>query len=174
MPGLDASVAKKPSVRQVKGAGAIKDAKNAIALLQADHREVDRLFESFGRSKSAADRQTLAKKICQALRLHTRIEEEIFYPAFLEATGNREMHNEALVEHQGVRRLIEEIESSVAGDPLFDARITVLCEMIEHHVEEEEGSDGMFTQARRSKMDLTSLGVLLEVRKQELARGTHD
>jgi hypothetical protein len=83
------------------------------------------------------------------------------------------MHNEAVVEHQAATRLIEEIENSIAGDPLFDARITVLSEMIQHHVHEEERCNGRFTQARLSKMNLNALGVLLEARKQELAREPH-
>ena len=159
-----------PSVRQVKRAAGIKEPSNAIRLLKADHREVEKLFKSFKKSAVTSEKQSLAKQICEALKVHTRIEEEIFYPAFLEATGNDELHNEAIVEHQGAKRLIEEIESSVAGDPLFDARVKVLSEMIKHHVKEEERFNGMFMKARIAGLDLRSLGILIEARKHELTR----
>ncbi len=172
MPKSKRPVAKQPSVRQVKRAAGITEPRNAIQLLKADHREVEGLFKAFKSSKSAAEKQGLAKKICEALKIHTRIEEEIFYPAFIEATRNEELHNEALVEHQGAKRLIEEIEGSAGGDPLFDARVKVLSEMIKHHVKEEERFSGMFTKARMAGMDLRALGILLEARKQELTRPT--
>jgi len=170
MPKSNRSVAKQPSVRQVKRAAGITEPKSAIQLLKADHREVEGLFKAFKSSKSTGEKQGLAKKICEALKVHTRIEEEIFYPAFIEATGNEDLHNEALVEHQGAKRLIEEIEGSAGGDPLFDARVKVLSEMIKHHVKEEERFSGMFTKARMAGMDLRALGILLEARKQELTR----
>jgi hemerythrin superfamily protein len=170
MPRTSASAGNRPSVRQTKKAAGIKEPKSAIVLLKADHREVEGLFKSFKRSESDAERQSLAKRICSALKLHMRLEEEIFYPAFIKATGDQELHNEALVEHDGAKKLIKEIESSVAGDPLFDARITVLSEMIKHHVKEEERFSGMFTKARIAGMDLRALGILLEARKQELQR----
>jgi hypothetical protein len=170
MPRNNGSTRKRPGVREVKNAAGIKEPKSAIVLLKADHREVEGLFKSFKNAKSAAEKQALAKKICAALKLHTRIEEEIFYPAFIQATGDEDLHNEALVEHDGAKKLIKEIESSVAGDPLFDARITVLSEMIKHHVKEEERFSGMFTKARIAGMDLRALGILLEARKRELSR----
>ena len=169
MPRNKGSVSKRPSVREVKQAAGIKEPQNAIVLLKADHRDVEGLFKSFKNAKSTAEKQSLAKTICTALKLHTRIEEEIFYPAFIEATGDKDLHNEALVEHHGAKRLIEEIESSTADDPLFDARVKVLSEMIKHHVKEEERFNGMFTRARLARMDLRALGILLEARKKELA-----
>jgi hypothetical protein len=169
MPRKKAPVSKQPSVRQVKRAAGIENEKNAIVLLKADHREAEQLFKSFKRSKSAAEKQAIARRVCQALKLHMRLEEEIFYPAFIEATGNKELHGEALVEHEGAKKLIEEIERSVAGDPLFEARVKVLSEMIKHHVKEEERFAGMFARARIARMDLRALGILLEARKQELS-----
>ena len=173
MPRNNGRVEKRPGVRQVKQSAGINESQSAISLLKADHREVEGLFKSFKSAKSAAEKESLAKKICTALKLHTRIEEEIFYPAFIEATGDKELHNEALVEHEGAKRLIEEIENSGAADPLFDARIKVLSEMIKHHVKEEERFNGMFTKARIARMDLRALGILLEARKQELSSGPH-
>ncbi len=169
MPRDNGSTRKRPSVRQVQRAAGIKNPRNAIMILKADHREVEGLFKSFKSSESVSEKQVLAKKICTALNVHTRIEEEIFYPAFIKATGDKEIHSEALVEPQGAKRLIEDIEKSIAGDPLFDAKVTVLSEMIKHHVKEEERFNGMFIKARIARMDLRALGILLEVRKQELA-----
>ena len=172
MPRINGAAKKPPSVRHVKRAAGIDEPRSAIVLLKADHREVEGLFKSFKKSKSAQEKQSLARKICTELKIHTRIEEEIFYPAFIKATGDEDLHNEALVEHQGAKRLIEEIEHSAAGDPLFEARVAVLSEMIKHHVKEEERFSGMFTKARIARMDLRALGILLEARKRELAGET--
>jgi hypothetical protein len=145
--------------------------KDAIALLKADHREVDGWFKQFKRTKSVARRRKLAERICQALRIHTTIEEEIFYPAFLAATQDREMHHEAQVEHAGAKRLIAEIEATHAGDDYYDARVSVLSEMIKHHVKEEEQPGGMFAEARKSDMDLDDIGQQLQERKRQLKNG---
>jgi hypothetical protein len=161
---------KLPGVRQIRRAAGITEPKSAIALLKADHREVEGFFKAYKRSESAAEKQILAKKISDALKMHTRIEEEIFYPAFLKATSEESIHDEALVEHDGAKKLVAEIEESAPGDRMLDARVTVLSEMIKHHVREEEGFGGMFSKARRAKMDLMALGALLEARKQELTR----
>jgi hypothetical protein len=160
---------KQPSTRHVKRAAGIKEPRHAIALLKADHREVEGLFKAFKKSESGSEKQTLAKKICDALTVHMRIEEETFYPVYVEATGDEELNNEAIVEHQSAKTLIQEIAQSVAGDPLFDARVKVLSEMIKHHVKEEERFGGMFMKARMARMDLSALGILLAARKQELA-----
>jgi len=167
---VDGSRAKRRSVRQVKRAAGIEEPQDAVRFLRADHRRVEGLFKAFARSDSPADRQSLAKEICAALKIHTQLEEEIFYPAFIQATGNSELLNEALVEHEAAKRLIEKIEETAAGDPLFDARVKVLAEMIKHHVKEEERFNGMFTKARLARLDLRALGILLEARKQELSR----
>src|SRR5262245_15703908 len=126
MPARKAS--KPPSVRQLRKAAGIDEPKSAIVLLKADHRDVEKLFKSFQQSKSAAEKQSLAEQICDSLKIHTRVEEEIFYPAFLEATSDKALHSEALVEHDGAKKLIEEIERSAGADPLFDARVKVLSE----------------------------------------------
>jgi hypothetical protein len=106
--------------------------------------------------------------ICQALEVHTQIEEEIFYPAFLEATDDKDMHHDAEVEHSGAKKLIAEIEASGPEDDYYDAKVKVLSEMIKHHVNEEEQRGGMFTAARRSDMDLQALCERLAARKREL------
>jgi hypothetical protein len=141
---------------------------DAIAILKADHRQVEGWFEQFSKSRSKARKQQLAGQICAALRVHTTIEEEIFYPAFLAATADKDMHHEAVVEHDGAKNLIAEIEDMQAGDDYFDAKVTVLSEMIKHHVKEEEQTGGMFAEARKSDMDLKALGDLLRARKSAL------
>jgi hemerythrin superfamily protein len=141
---------------------------DAISLLKADHNEVKKWFGEFEKTRSDSRKQQLAQQICTALKAHTTIEEEIFYPAFLEATDDKDIHHEAEVEHEGAKKLIEEIEAAGPDDDYFDARISVLSEMIKHHVNEEEKRGGMFAKARGSDMDLEALGEQLRQRKQEL------
>jgi hypothetical protein len=136
--------------------------------LKADHREVERMFSEFESARSHDRKSDLAARICSALRVHTTIEEEIFYPAYLEATQDTEIHHEAEIEHEGAKRLIDEIQSTGPDDDHFEARISVLQEMVRHHVKEEERSTGMFGKARSSDMDLRALGRQLEERKLEL------
>jgi hemerythrin superfamily protein len=141
---------------------------DAIALLKADHRQVEQWFAQFEKTSSQAKKQQLANNICDALTVHTTVEEEIFYPAFIEATGDKDTHHEAVVEHAGAKKLIAEIQRMSAGDDYFDAKITVLSEMIKHHVKEEEQPGGMFAEARKSSMDLRVLGERLLARKNAL------
>jgi len=153
------------SSRSARSSGRSKD---AIALLKADHRQVEEWFEQFEKARDDNRKQTLAVKICNALKVHTTIEEEIFYPAFLEATDDTEIHHEAEVEHNGAKKLIAEIEASSPDDDYFDAKVKVLSEMIKHHVKEEEQPGGMFAQARKSEMDLDALGEQMAARKAQL------
>jgi hemerythrin superfamily protein len=141
---------------------------DAIALLKADHRQVEKWFKEFETARSAKRKQQLATAICGALTVHTEIEEEIFYPAFLKATKDKDLHHEAIVEHDGAKKLIAEIERSSPSDDYFDSKVHVLSEMIKHHVKEEEQADGMFAEAKKSNMDLLALGRELLRRKQEL------
>ncbi len=146
--------------------------KDAIALLEADHKEVKALFEKFeGLSdRSKVGKKTLADQICDALTVHTQIEEEIFYPAVRAAIKDDDIMDEALVEHAGAKDLIAQIAAIDPGDELYDAKVKVLSEQIDHHVEEEEGE--MFPKARKSGLDLVALGEQMEARKAEL-QGTH-
>ena len=141
---------------------------DAIALLKADHREVERAFGEFESTRSDDRKRELAQHICLALRTHAAIEEEIFYPAFLEATDETDIHHEAEIEHEGAKHLIDEIEAAGPEDDHFEARISVLQEMIRHHVKEEEKRGGMFSKAQSSSMDLQALGQQLQERKLEL------
>jgi hemerythrin superfamily protein len=140
---------------------------DAIALLKADHRQVEEWFEQFEKARDDNRKQTLATKICNALKVHTVIEEEIFYPAFLEATEDKDIHHEAEIEHEGAKQLIAKIEASSPDDDYFDSKVKVLSEMIKHHVKEEEQRGGMFSKARGSDMDLVELGEQLKRRKAE-------
>jgi hemerythrin HHE cation binding domain-containing protein len=144
---------------------------DAIALLKADHRQVEGWFEEFESARADTKKKSLATNICQALKVHTTIEEEIFYPAFLEATEEEDIHHEAEVEHAGAKQLIAQIEAIGPDDEYYDAKVKVLSEMIKHHVKEEEQRDGMFAKARQSDMDLKALGESLSARKAELMSG---
>jgi hypothetical protein len=154
---------KAASRRRSPAAGA-----DAITLLKADHRQVEEWFDQFESTRSDDRKQKLAAQICQALEVHTQIEHEIFYPAFLEATEEEDIHHEAEVEHDSAKKLIAEIQKSSPQDDYFDAKVKVLSEMIKHHVNEEEKREGMFAEAKKSDMDLDALGEQLAARKQEL------
>ena len=157
--------AKKTAATRRRASPASQD---AIALLKADHRQVEEWFEQFESTRSDDRKKKLAGQICQALEVHTQIEAEIFYPAFLEATEEEDIHHEAEVEHDSAKKLIAEIEGSGPDDEYYDAKVKVLSEMIKHHVNEEEQRGGMFAKARESDMDLKALGEQLAARKQEL------
>jgi hemerythrin superfamily protein len=142
---------------------------DAVALLKADHKQVKEWFEEFEGARSEKKKKLLATNICNALIAHTTIEEEIFYPAFLAATKDKDMHHEAIVEHDGAKKLIFEIKASEPSDEYYDSKVHVLSEMIKHHVKEEEQKDGMFDEARSArKMDLDTLGVEMSERKDQL------
>jgi hypothetical protein len=141
---------------------------DAVALLKADHRQVSKWFGEFENAKSSTVKAKLAKEICQALMVHTQIEEEIFYPAFLAMTKDKDMHHEAEVEHLCAKQLIAEIAGSGPSDDYFDSKVHVLSEMIKHHVKEEEQPGGMFAEAKKSTMDLKELGAELLVLKRTL------
>jgi hypothetical protein len=160
---------------KTKGKSKKSSKQDAIALLKADHRQVDEWFKQFEKTESGSRKLELATKITDALTVHTTIEEEIFYPAFLEATEDKDLHHEAEVEHKGAKNLIAEIRASGLNDDYFDAKVKVLSEMIKHHVKEEEQPGGMFAEARKSDMDLAALGEEMAARKAELEGGAdHD
>jgi hemerythrin superfamily protein len=145
-------------------------APDAIKLLMADHKEVHTLFQQYKTlckaEASADERQPVADEICAMLTVHASVEEEIFYPAAREAGVDSALLDEAEVEHGTAKDLIAQLQSMDADEELFDARVTVLGEYIDHHVKEEEGE--MFPACRKAKMDLAALGRALEARKTEL------
>ncbi|HLV77357.1 MAG TPA: hemerythrin domain-containing protein [Marinobacter sp.] len=143
---------------------------NAIELLKQDHENVKKAFKEFQELGPQAykTKKSLAEKICKELTIHTQIEEEIFYPAFRKAvTGEEGLLNEAKVEHDSAKTLIREIQKMDAEEKLFDAKVTVLGEYVEHHIKEEEQE--MFPLMRKTKVDLDALGEELEQRKEKLA-----
>lgn len=143
---------------------------DAIALLKADHREVEDLFEQFEKSRSQSKKAQIVEQICTDLIIHTMIEEEVFYPAFRGKVEDRIL-DEAYVEHDGAKVLIAELLDSAPDAPFYDAKVKVLSEEIKHHVKEEERpSTGMFAQARASDADMDRLGEQLRIRKEQLKR----
>ena len=141
---------------------------DAIALLKEDHRKVEKLFEEFESAKGDGRKEKLARQICLELSVHASIEEEIFYPA-CQGSVEEDLLKESYVEHDAAKLLIAEIEAGNGKtDEFFDSKVKVLQEEIEHHVEEEEKSGGVFAQARKGKMDLDALGEQLAARKKEL------
>ena len=141
---------------------------DAIALLTQDHKNVKALFEQYDSlsDRSRASKKKLATQICLELTKHATAEEEIFYPAVREATGDDDLVDEATVEHASAKELIAQILSMNPDEDLYDAKVKVLSEQIEHHVGEEEGD--MFPKARKAKLDLGALGEAIEARKAEI------
>lgn len=141
---------------------------DAIALLKEDHRTVEKLFKDFESAKGDGRKEKLARQICLELTVHTKIEEEIFYPA-CEGKIEEDMLKEAKVEHDSAKLLMAEIEGGNGqSDDFFDAKVQVLSEQIEHHVEEEEGE--LFKEVRKADIDLKALGQQMTERKQELLK----
>jgi len=144
-------------------------ATDAIAILIEDHKAVKKLFKTYkslvDESASEAKKRETARQICHALKIHAEVEEEIFYPAVRAALDDDDMMDEATVEHMSAKELIGQIEAMSPGDELYDAKVTVLGEYINHHVGEEEGE--MFPKARKA-VDVKSLGEAIEQRKMEL------
>lgn len=145
--------------------------KDACDLLDADHKAVKKMFNEFeklteSRGNTRQKKRMLADQICQELTVHAQIEEEIFYPAIRKAIKDELMMAEAEVEHMSAKDLIAQIQEMEAGDALFDAKVMVLGEYIDHHVKEERNE--MFPKARASKVDLVKMRDALQARKEEL------
>jgi len=146
-----------------------KTVTNAIELLKADHRAVEELFAKYETTRGSATKAKLAQQICLELSIHATIEEEIFYPAVRGAVDD-DMMDEAYVEHDGAKMLIAELMEGDVGDDFYDAKVKVLSEEIKHHVKEEEGRDGIFSQAKKAGADMEALGEMLAARKAELKK----
>ena len=145
--------------------------KDAIQWLMADHRAVKSLFKQYDKlvkkPEAAEQKQELAQQICAMLGVHTTVEEELFYPAARAVLGKDEaLVDEAAVEHASAKDLIRQIEDASPDDPMFDARVKVLGEYIDHHVKEEETE--MFPKVRKTELDLRGLGAEMAERKAEL------
>lgn len=141
---------------------------DAIALLKNDHRVVEDLFKKFQNASGTDRKWAIAQQICNELKIHAQIEEEIFYPA-CQGKIDDDLYHEAYVEHDGAKVLINDIMANGTQDEFFEAKVTVLCEEITHHVKEEEmPSEGMFSQARAAGIDMVALRDQLMARKEEL------
>jgi hypothetical protein len=143
---------------------------DATRLLAGDHRQVHDLFDDYRKLAEAGasgdERGPLAEEICTLLTVHAALEEEIFYPAARAAGVAASLLDEAEVEHASAKDLIAQIRDMQADAPLYDAKVSVLGEYIDHHVGEEEQE--LFPKCRASSMDLDDLGVRLAARKDEL------
>ncbi|MEO8312367.1 MAG: hemerythrin domain-containing protein [Caldimonas sp.] len=143
---------------------------DAVDLLTDDHLEVGALFKKYerlaGKEAPTSERKTLSQTICDMLKAHTTIEEEIFYPAARKAGIDADLLDEADIEHASAKELIAQIEGGNPDDDHYDAKVKVLGEYITHHVVEEHTE--MFTKCRRSSMDLVGLRGEMEARKMAL------
>ncbi|RZI84104.1 MAG: hemerythrin domain-containing protein [Rubrivivax sp.] len=161
----------KPSAKRTSSASSSSRGEaDAIKLLTTDHKEVKALFKEYEKlvKKEAGDeeKQAIAQQICTMLTVHATIEEEIFYPAAREAIKEEDLVDEATVEHATAKDLIAQIEGMSPGEELYDAKVTVLGEYIEHHVQEEEKE--LFVQVKKTDLDLVELGSEMATRKEEL------
>lgn len=143
---------------------------DATHILTKDHRLVEDLFAQYEKASGNAKKEKIAHQICDELKIHATIEEEILYPA-LRGKIEDDLLDEAYVEHNSAKVLINEIAEGNQDEKFYDAKVAVLKEQIEHHVKEEEKErDNMFQQARASGVDLHALGEKLLARKQELMK----
>jgi hemerythrin superfamily protein len=139
---------------------------DAIALLKEDHDKVQKLFKEFESAKGDGRKQKLAQQICLELTIHTKIEEEIFYPS-IDGKVSEDLLKEAYVEHDGAKVLMADIEAGDGqSDEFFDAKVQVLSEEVNHHIKEEEGE--LFPEVRKADVDLKALGEQLATRKKAL------
>jgi hemerythrin superfamily protein len=141
---------------------------DAIALLKQDHDSVKKAFKEFAQidHQDTATMQEAVRQVCSELKVHTMLEEELFYPAVRAAIQDEDIMNEAQVEHASAKELIEQLEGMKPDDPMYAAIFTVLGEYVLHHVKEEESE--MFPQARKSELDLKALAEQMAARKEEL------
>jgi hemerythrin-like domain-containing protein len=159
----EADMAKAPA----KGSTQVED---ATTLLMEDHRKVRRMFDEFKKLKSGdvEEKEDLVRKACAELKIHTTLEEEIFYPAAREKLDDASLIDEAEVEHASAKQLIGELEEMAPDENLFDAKFTVLGEYVKHHVSEEETQ--IFPQAKKAKVDMRALGTEIRRRREELQK----
>ena len=141
---------------------------DAISYLQTDHRRIESGFRKLQKARDRDRKSEVAHKVCEALRIHAQIKEEVFYPALLAVTGDKRVCRQAEVEHDSLRSLIAEIEQTSPREIYFDARVEVLTELLTRRIGQEEKPGGIFETARKSGMDLETVGRLLRARRKEL------
>jgi hemerythrin superfamily protein len=140
---------------------------NAIDLLKSQHREVEKLFAQIDKAKTPAAKEKLFEQIADSLAVHATIEEHQFYPA-VKAKRTEDILLEALQEHLGIKRVIADLLDTEADDETFDAKVTVLKEQVEHHVEEEESD--LFPKVKKvlSADELEALGQSMQAEQSEI------
>ncbi len=140
----------------------------ALEMLKQDHDKVKKAFKEFEKldREDTGKLRQLVQTVCEELKVHTTLEEEIFYPAVREAIDDEDIMNEAQVEHETAKMLIEQLENMGPDDPNYHATFTVLGEYVKHHVKEEE--DEMFPEAKKTDLDFEELGSRMKQRKTEL------
>ncbi|MDQ7251438.1 hemerythrin domain-containing protein [Dongia sedimenti] len=159
---------KKSARRKTSRPAGRRAGQDAVALLKADHRKVEGLFKKAEKAKGGA-KEKLVEQICNELIIHTMLEEEIFYPACRGEDVEEDMMDEAQVEHDGAKVLINDLLEAGADSPMYDAKVMVLSEYIKHHVKEEEKArTGVFAEAKRKGVDVVALGAEIKARKQAL------
>jgi hypothetical protein len=161
---------RKSSRRKTSRSAGLRSGQDAVTLLKADHRKVAGLFAKAEKAKGGA-KEKLVEQICNELIIHTTLEEEIFYPACRSEDVEEDKMDEAQVEHDGAKVLINELMQTGAESPMYDAKVKVLSEYIKHHVkEEEQPGKGLFAEAKRKGVDVVALGAEMKARKLELVR----
>jgi hemerythrin-like domain-containing protein len=145
-----------------------RNSPNAITLLMEDHEYVKKAFRAFEKMdhEDHDAMKALVSQVCAALKVHTKVEEELFYPAARKALKDEDLMNEAEIEHDSAKTLIRRLERMKPNDPKYVATFTVLGEYVKHHVKEEESE--IFPKARRRRIDLRRLGSRLMARKIQL------
>ncbi len=164
------------AAQKAKPAPKAEKPEDAIKLLTKNHREVEALFKKFESARDEDDdnKADIVAQICQALSVHAEIEEEIFYPAARDALSEKgeDLLDEAEVEHASIKDLVTQLEDAEPGDDLYDAKVKVLTEYVQHHVKEEEGE--LFPKVRKTDLDLDQLGAEMFERKTELMAEEED
>lgn len=142
---------------------------NAIKMLKQQHREVEKLFKQFEAAKSAKQRREVFNEIADALAIHATIEERHFYPS-VKQKQTEDLLLESVEEHLEIKRVIADLLEMEAGDDSFDAKVTVLQEDVQHHVEEEEGE--LFPKVEKlfAAEDLEAIGEAMAETADELKR----
>ena len=141
---------------------------DGLQLLASDHRKVEDLFARFEKASGTSTKEKIVREICTELKIHSQIEEEIYYPE-IRGKVEEDLLDEAYVEHDSAKLLINELDAAEPNEEFYDAKVKVLKELIEHHVEEEEKQrDNLFQQTRAADVDLEALGEQLAARKAEL------
>lgn len=143
---------------------------DAIMMLKHEHDTVQELFSKFQKASDKDKKWQIAEQICNDLKIHCILEEDIFYPA-TEGAVDESLYHESFVEHDGAKVLINDIMANGPDDQFFEAKVTVLCEEISHHIKEEERpKEGYFAQVRGSGLDLVELRDKMMARKEELKK----